>query len=119
MDPFPGILDVGSDKEFPSAKEFYEKWRTIRACSGFLCSQTIRQVKNRTQSRGGTTEPIRPVPFPGGPAIHCPEWHETADRGWRLMKNPLLTTGFRKNSGAEIPRYQKIVIQKVFSLTLR
>ena len=61
----------------------------------------------------------RPVPFPGGPATVVPLdlWQQTAVK--RLMKRPLLTAGFRKNSGAAITRYQKIVMQKVFSKTLR
>jgi len=61
----------------------------------------------------------RPVPFPGGPAIHRPVGIMAADRGQKVDEKPTSHSRFQENSGAAITRYQKIVMQKVFSKTLR
>jgi hypothetical protein len=61
MDPFPGILDAGSDKEFPWVKGFFiKKMVDNPVWSGIFGTHTIMNVKNRTRSWAGTASGIPP-----------------------------------------------------------
>jgi hypothetical protein len=84
MDPFPGILDAGSDKEFPWAKGFKKNWWATNwwATGGLFCRfwhflLSYYNVRKEVEHDHGKEQHKieRPVPFPYRPAIHRCDGH--------------------------------------------